>query len=118
MRPDGKAVLPPIGNKAGVFCILEYKRMSDVTEQYVLADPTNGRERIRIPSKHPQRVDTSSRLEGGTNQLYNGVTLCERAGPNEKPKVPQSPGGQHRVYLLETNNEGIRCIREYSQMYV
>jgi hypothetical protein len=36
MRPDGIAVLPPIGNKTGVFCILEYKRMSDVTDQYLL----------------------------------------------------------------------------------
>jgi hypothetical protein len=36
MRPDGIAVLPPIWNKAGVFCILEYKRMSDVTDQYLL----------------------------------------------------------------------------------
>ena len=34
--PDGIAILPPIGNKTGVFCILEYKRMSDVTDQYLL----------------------------------------------------------------------------------
>ncbi len=27
MRPDGIAALPPAGNKAGTFCILEYKRM-------------------------------------------------------------------------------------------
>jgi hypothetical protein len=36
MRPDGIAVLPPAGNKAGVFCILEYKRMSDVCDRYLL----------------------------------------------------------------------------------
>jgi hydrogenase maturation factor HypF (carbamoyltransferase family) len=36
MRPDGIAVHPPIGNKAGVYCILEYKRMSDITDQYLL----------------------------------------------------------------------------------
>ena len=36
MRPDGIAVLPPVGNKAGVFCILEYKGMSDFTDQYLL----------------------------------------------------------------------------------
>ncbi len=30
MRPDGIAVLQPVGNKAGVFCIVEHKRMSDV----------------------------------------------------------------------------------------
>jgi hypothetical protein len=36
MRPDGIAVLPPAGNKADVFCILEYKRMSDVCDRYLL----------------------------------------------------------------------------------
>ena len=32
---DGIAVLPPVGNRAGVFCILEHKRMSDVCDQYL-----------------------------------------------------------------------------------
>ncbi len=36
MRPDGIAVLPPTGNKADVFCILEYKHMSDITDQYLI----------------------------------------------------------------------------------
>jgi hypothetical protein len=35
LRPDGIAVLSPAGNKAGVFCILEHKRMSDVCDQYL-----------------------------------------------------------------------------------
>jgi hypothetical protein len=35
MRPDGIAVLPPTGNKAGIFCILEHKRMSDHCEHYL-----------------------------------------------------------------------------------
>ncbi len=35
LRPDGIVVLPPVGNKAGVFCILEHKRMSDVCDQYL-----------------------------------------------------------------------------------
>jgi hypothetical protein len=36
MRPDGIAVLPPTGNKAGTFCILEHKRMSDCCEHYLV----------------------------------------------------------------------------------
>ena len=36
MRPDGIAVLPPAGNKAGTFCILEHKRMSDYCEHYLV----------------------------------------------------------------------------------
>jgi hypothetical protein len=35
MRPDGISVLPPTGNKAGTFCILEHKRMSDCCEHYL-----------------------------------------------------------------------------------
>jgi hypothetical protein len=36
MRTDGIAVLPPTGNKAGTFCILEHKRMSDCCEHYLV----------------------------------------------------------------------------------
>jgi hypothetical protein len=36
MRPDGIVVLPPVGNTAGTFCILEHKRISDVFEQYLV----------------------------------------------------------------------------------
>jgi hypothetical protein len=35
MRPDGISVLPPVGNKTDVFCILEHKRMSDVCDRYL-----------------------------------------------------------------------------------
>jgi hypothetical protein len=35
LRPDGIAALPPVGNKADIFCILEHKRMSDVCDQYL-----------------------------------------------------------------------------------
>jgi hypothetical protein len=36
MRPDGIVVLPPVGNTAGIFCILEHKRMSDVCDLYLI----------------------------------------------------------------------------------
>ncbi len=36
MRPDGIAVLPPVGNKTGTFCILEHKRMSDYCKHYLV----------------------------------------------------------------------------------
>ena len=36
MWPDGIVVLPPTGNKAGTFCILEHKRMSDCCEHYLV----------------------------------------------------------------------------------
>ncbi len=36
LRPDGIAVLPPVGNKVGIFCILEHKHMSDCCEHYLV----------------------------------------------------------------------------------
>jgi hypothetical protein len=44
MRPDGMAVLPPVGNKAGIFCILEHKRMSHVChgERYLTRTKRTG----------------------------------------------------------------------------
>jgi hypothetical protein len=42
MRPDGIVVLPPVGNKTGVFCILEHKRMSDVCDRYLTRDKPYG----------------------------------------------------------------------------
>jgi hypothetical protein len=36
MRSDGVGVLPPVGNTAGIFCILEHKRMSDVCDRYLI----------------------------------------------------------------------------------
>jgi hypothetical protein len=35
LRPDGIAFRPPTETKAAIFCILEFKRMSDVTDQYL-----------------------------------------------------------------------------------
>jgi hypothetical protein len=40
LHPDGIAVLPPVENEAGVFCILEHKRMSDVCDQYMKSGNT------------------------------------------------------------------------------
>ena len=36
LRLDGIAFRPPTETKAGIFCILEFKRMSDVTDQYLI----------------------------------------------------------------------------------
>ena len=35
LRPDGIAFRPPTTSKADTFCILEFKRMSDCTDQYL-----------------------------------------------------------------------------------
>ena len=94
-RPDGISVLPSIGNKTGVLCILEFKHMSDVTDQYLLRVRLKSANHwIRIPPNRPGCRDTSPRLEGETNQLYNGVTFRERTGPKVKGSQPD-PDGKH-----------------------
>ena len=35
LRPDDIAFRPPTKSKSGIFCILEFKRMSDCTDQYL-----------------------------------------------------------------------------------
>jgi hypothetical protein len=50
----------------------------------------NGRERIRILPKYPQRCDTSTRPEGGTDQFSNGIILFEWEGPEEEPEILSS----------------------------
>ena len=60
MRPDVITLPPPAPTKVGVFFILEFKLMSDVTDQYLL--------RVRFQEEnHLHRVlgiTTVSRMEG------------------------------------------------------
>ena len=37
-RPDGIAFKMPTDTKSGVICLLEFKRMSDVTSNYIVRD--------------------------------------------------------------------------------
>jgi hypothetical protein len=46
LRPDGIAVRLTTETETGVFCILEYKHMSDVTDQYLL------RARLKTQNQH------------------------------------------------------------------
>ena len=57
LRLDGIAFRPPTETKAGIFCILEFKRMSDVTDQYL------------IPG--PGRRTSTNRLGGLSAERYN-----------------------------------------------
>ena len=46
LRPDGIAFRPPTETTAGIFCILDFKLMSDVTDQYLI------RARSRTENQH------------------------------------------------------------------
>ena len=95
MRPDDIAVLPPFGNKAGIFCILEYKRMSDVTDQYLL------RARLTAENQYASlrsALSEAIRRQGWKVEQISFITGShsvnyERAGPKEKPEVLSSTGG-------------------------
>ena len=69
LRPDGIAVLPPVGNKTGVFCILEHKRMSDVCDQYVVRAKREAEDQyssLRSALSGAIQVHTTGGLEGRT----------------------------------------------------
>jgi hypothetical protein len=85
MRPDGIAVLPPVGNKAGIFCILEHKRIIECptsasgTSPGLSVHPRTSHV-VRIPPDRHKCGDTASRMEGRTDQLYNGGCLERKRG--------------------------------------
>jgi hypothetical protein len=49
LRPDGIAFRPPTESTVGIFCILEFKRMSDITDQYLI----RARSRAENQYAHP-----------------------------------------------------------------
>jgi hypothetical protein len=82
MRPDGIAVLPPVGNAAGIFCILEHKRMSDVCDRFLIrAKSTAENQYASLHQGRHKHGDTSPRLEGRTDQLYHGRTVGGQTRP-------------------------------------
>ena len=83
-------VLPPVGNKTGVFCILEHKRMSDVCDRYLTRVKRTTEDQyasLRNVISEVISIDTSSRLEGRVDQLYHGRTFSEQGGPHQEPEV-------------------------------
>jgi ribonuclease HI len=68
IRPDGIAVLPPVGNTAGIFCILEHKRMSDVCDRYLI--------RVRSTAVNQYASLRIFRVpEGSINSIYSKLAM-------------------------------------------
>jgi hypothetical protein len=95
MRPDGSlsdsypvssarislslAFRPPTESKAGVFCILEFKRMSDVTDQYLL------RSRLRAKNQYESLPKALSNTIQGQGWMVEQVSFMTGARyPNEE----------------------------------
>ena len=62
LRPDGIAFRPHTKSKAATFCILEFKRMSDCTDQYL----------IRAKTKTNNQYESLHRALGATLQYQGG----------------------------------------------
>jgi hypothetical protein len=74
MRPDGIAVLPPMGNKTGVFCILEYKRMSDVWDRYLTRAKLSAENQYAsLRNAISDVIQTSSKTQGMISSFFLGI---------------------------------------------
>ena len=104
------AVLLPVGNKADVFCILEYKRMSDVYNRYLIrAKSTSENQYASLGSV----ISDVIHRQGWKVEQISFVTGSRSVNKQDLRKnlkffqVPES--SIQSIY--------IRCIREYSQMH-
>ena len=75
-RPDGFAIKMPTKTRAGVVCLLEFKRMSDVTSQYIVR--TKRVAETQYASLRSGLVMTMHR------QGWNRSAVAQRGGAQEK----------------------------------
>ena len=74
----------PTKTKTGVICLLEFKRMSDVTSHYIVRAKTRRRGTVRISQIGGVYDYAVSRLEGRTSQLHRRGAVAQREGAQEK----------------------------------
>ena len=94
MRPDGIVVQTTTETKVGVFCILEYKIMSDVTSQYLLRSPLKTENQyVSLPSVLRDTIHRQGSMVEQINFITTrwGYTLCTNRTYG-KPQILQSPG--------------------------
>jgi hypothetical protein len=89
MRPDGIAFLPTAGNKAGGFCILDHKRMSDVCDRYLT--------RVKRTAENQyaslrRSIGDAIQCQGWKVEQISFIT-GEQAGPQQEPEVLASTRG-------------------------
>ena len=77
-RPDGIAFKVPTTTKVGVICLLEFKRMSDVTNRYIVRAKRESEEQyesLRSVLGKPMQRQGCGRMDGRTNQLRHGSAV-------------------------------------------
>jgi hypothetical protein len=70
MRPDGIAVLSPVGDTAGTFCILDHKRMSDCCERYLVRAKSTAENHVSLRSA----ISTAIQRQGWKVEQTSFVT--------------------------------------------
>jgi hypothetical protein len=119
IRSDGIAVLPPVGNTVGIFCILEHKRMSDVCDRYLIrAKNTAENQYVSLRSA----ISTVIQSQGWKVEQVSFITGARSVDKQDLSKnlkffrVPEA--SIDSIYSkLAMPSESIRCIRECSQMH-
>jgi len=106
-RPDGLAIKMATTDTAGEFVIPEFKRMSDVTDQYVTRArnvPVNQYASIKsalertLGPRNKTYILSLARMVGEPEKLHSGSKIPERAGPTRQPSLLQGPESRHRVH--------------------
>ncbi len=98
-RPDGFAIKEPTDTKGGELVILEFKRMSCVTDQYVKR-AKHVAETQYAPLK--SALQRTLGLQGWTvtqkSFIAGARSLNERAGLTRQPSLLQGPASRHRLH--------------------
>ena len=84
LRPDGLAFRLTTKTKTGTVCILEFKRMSDVTDQYLIRVRSRVEDQYESLTQVPRCDTTSSELESRTDQIHYGIPVPQWARPKEE----------------------------------
>jgi hypothetical protein len=108
-RPDGIAKTPTEVKK-WLLIILEFKKMSDTTEQYLVERARRITESQRwFAQKGPRHHSSRQRMRSSSNQLYSRGSLTHEKKLRNNLKSSTSGSG-HRVHTVKTLHEHRRQV--------
>ena len=98
-RPDGLAIKMPTPETVGEFVILEFKRMSDVTDQYVTwAKNVAVAQYASIKSALERTLGPQGWSVSQRSFISGAYKISKRTGPTRNPILFQGPASRHRVH--------------------
>ncbi len=105
-RPDGIAFKMPTTTKAGVIFLLEFKRMSDVTNHYIVRAKHEAEEQYE---SHRSTLTKSMQRQGWMVNKYlcRGSVVPKWRGSREKPGILQGSLHRRRTHANEISYENI-----------